>query len=72
MTVWSEKLAEDFTENLAFPDFGVRSAAIGVAARETRCTFRISASRAMPAHIYTNGWEILGSGDILEIIDFRN
>ena len=51
-TVWPEKLTEEFAGNLAVPNFGVRSAAIGVAARETGCTFRISALRATPAHIY--------------------
>ena len=52
-TVWPEKLAEEFAGNLAVPNFGVRSAAIGVAAHEMGCTSEILASRATPAYIYT-------------------
>jgi len=51
-TVWPKKLAEEFTGNLAFSNFGVRSAVIGVADRETGCTSGILASRATPAYIY--------------------
>ena len=51
-TVWPEKLAEELAGNLAFPNFGVRSAVIGVADRETGCTSGILASRATPAYIY--------------------
>ena len=51
-TVWPKKLAEEFAGNLTFPNFGVRSAAIGVAAHETGCTSEILASRATPAYIY--------------------
>ena len=54
------------------PNFGVRSAAIGLATRETGCTFGISASRATLAYIYMQGLEILESGDIIGIIDFQN
>ena len=63
----AEKARRKFAGNLAVPNFGVRSAAIGVAARETGCTFRISASRAMLAYIYiyTQGLEILEIRDIL-------
>jgi len=55
--VWPEKLAEEFAGNLAFPNFSVQSAVIGVAAREIGCTFRISTLRATPAYIY------IGFGD---------
>ena len=67
MTVWSEKLAEEFAGNLAVPNFGVRSAGLRVAARKTDRTSGILASRATSAYIYiyTKGWEILESGDIL-------
>ena len=51
--------------NLAVENFGVRSAGLRVAARKTGCTFGISASRAMPAYIYTQGLEILEIRDIL-------
>ena len=71
-TVWPEKLAEEFTGNLAVPNFGVRSAALRVAARKTGCTSGILASRATLAYIYTQGLSILESRDILAIIDFRN
>ena len=71
-TVWPEKLAEEFAGNLAFSNFGVRSAAIGVAAHETGCTSEILVSRATPAYIYTQGLSILESRDILAIIDFRS
>ena len=55
------------------PNFDVRSAGLQVAARKTDRTSGILASRAMPAYnIYTQGLEILESGDILGIIDFRN
>jgi len=57
-TVRPKKLAEGFAGNLVFPNFGVRSAAIEVAAYEMDCTFRIHASRATPAYIYTQGSEI--------------
>ena len=54
-------------------NFGVRSTGLQVAARKTDRTSGILASRAMPAYnIYTQGLEILESGDILGIIDFRN
>jgi len=49
----AEKARRKFAGNLAVPNFGVRSAAISVVARETGYTFRISASRAIPAYIYT-------------------
>ena len=52
-TVWPEKLTEEFAGNLAVPNFGVRSAVIGVADRETGCTSGILASRATPVYIYT-------------------
>ena len=68
VTVWPEKL----TENLVVPNFGVQSAGLRVAAREIGCTSRINASRATPTYIYTQGWKILQSEDILGIIDFRN
>jgi len=64
-TVSPEKLTEEFAGNLAFPNFSVRSAAIGVAARETGCTFGISVSRTTSAYIYTQGSKILEIRDIL-------
>ena len=58
--VGPEKLAKEFAGNLAFPNFGVRSTAIGVSARETGCTFGISVLRATPAYIYA-GLEDFGN-----------
>ena len=64
MTVWPEKLAEEFAGNLAVPNFDVRSAAIGVAARETGCTSGFLASRVTPAYIYIHA--------VLEILEIRD
>ena len=50
--VWPEKLAEEFAGNLAFPNFSVQSAVIGVAAHEMGCTFGILVLRATLAYIY--------------------
>ena len=52
MTVWLEKLTEEFTRNLVVPNFGVRSAGLRVAAQKMGCTSRILVSRATPAYIY--------------------
>ena len=64
--VWPETLTEEFARNLAVPNFGVRSAVIGVAAHEMGCTFGINASRARPAYIYIHaGFGDFGNQDIL-------
>ena len=63
-TVWPEKLAEEFAGNLVVPNFGVRSTAIGVAARETGCTSGFLASRVTPAYIYIHA--------VLEILEIRD
>ena len=61
----AEKARRKFAGNLAVPNFGVRSAGLRAAARETGCTSEILASRATPAYIYTQGSEILEIRDIL-------
>ena len=65
MTVWPEKLTEEFAGNLAVENFGVRSAGLRVASRKSGHTFRISASKATPAYIYMQGLYILEIRDIL-------
>ena len=45
-------------------NFGFRSGTIGVAAGKTDRTSGTSASRATSTYIYTQGLEILESGDI--------
>jgi len=63
--VWPEKLTEEFAGKIDVSNFGDRSAAIGLVAHETGCTFGISASRATPTYIYMQGLEILEIRDIL-------
>jgi hypothetical protein len=50
-TVSPEKLAEEFVGNLSFPNFGVRSRSLRVAAAEKGCTSRNLSSRRTPACI---------------------
>ena len=56
-----------FAGNLEMHNFGTE---LRVVARESGRTSRILTSRATLAYIYTQGLQILESGDILGIIDF--